>query len=176
MGHVSYQAILKISVRRKMLSTVGDLRCNGVVERLIYTVKAKRMTMSFIEPKPSLNSAIDKIIWNLRSTKQPSIGCTTFLKHFNRSPKNLWKSQVSQTIDLDKRKSIKAKSRANDRRANDDTENGYLVETKSDNKSCESDPTDKSIPVSSRASQSNPVTQGGNSFRTIVNREKNNKF
>ena len=55
------------------LCTVGDHRSNEVVERLIYTVKAKLLAMSFNEPKPSLSTAIDKIIWNIRSTKQSSI-------------------------------------------------------------------------------------------------------
>ena len=39
--------------------------------------------MSFNEPKPILNAAIDKIIQNLRSTEQPSIGCSPFSKQFN---------------------------------------------------------------------------------------------
>ena len=75
-----------------ILCTVGDHRSNGVVERLIYTVKAKLLAMSFNDPKPSLNTAIDKIIWNIRSTKQSSIGCSPFSKHFNRSPNTFWKS------------------------------------------------------------------------------------
>ena len=69
-----------------ILCTVGDHRSNGVVQRLICTVKAKLISMSFNEPKPSLSTAIDKIIWNIRSTKQSSIGCSPFSKHFNRSP------------------------------------------------------------------------------------------
>ena len=43
-----------------ILCTVGDHRSNGVVERLIYIVKAKLLAMSFNDPKPSLNTAIDK--------------------------------------------------------------------------------------------------------------------
>ena len=49
-----------------ILRTVGDHRSNGVVERLIYTVKAKLLAMSFNDPKPSLNLAFDKFIWNIR--------------------------------------------------------------------------------------------------------------
>ena len=45
-----------------ILCKVGDHRSNGVVERLIYTIKAKLLAMSFNEPKPSLTAAIDKII------------------------------------------------------------------------------------------------------------------
>ena len=97
-----------------ILCTVGDHRSNGVVERLIYTVKAKLLAMSFNDPKPSLNTAIDKIIWNIRSTKQSSIGCCPFSKHFNRSPNTFWKSLVSHAISLDKGKSILTKDRAQD--------------------------------------------------------------
>ena len=45
-----------------ILCTVGDHKYNGVVERLLYTITAKLMAMSFNEPKPTLNAAIDKII------------------------------------------------------------------------------------------------------------------
>ena len=45
-----------------ILCKVGDHISNGVVERLIYTIKAKLLAMSFNEPKPSLTAAIDKII------------------------------------------------------------------------------------------------------------------
>ena len=51
-----------------ILCTVGDHRSNGVLERLIYTIEAKLSAMSFNEPKPSLNAAIDKMIWNFCST------------------------------------------------------------------------------------------------------------
>ena len=85
-----------------ILCTVGDHRFNVVVERLIYTVKAKFLAMSFNEPKPSLNLAIDIIIWNIRSTKQSSIGCSPFAKHFNRSPNRFWKTLVSHAISLER--------------------------------------------------------------------------
>ena len=42
---------------------MGDHTSNGVIVRLIYTVKAKLMAMSFNETKPALSSAIDEIIW-----------------------------------------------------------------------------------------------------------------
>ena len=61
-----------------IIRTVGDNRSNGVVERQTYTVKAKLMAMSFSEPKPRLSSANDEIISNLRSAKQPAIGCAPF--------------------------------------------------------------------------------------------------
>ena len=90
MGHASFQTILKkISEKNKInfiVCTVEDHRSNGVVERLIYAIEAKFMAMSFNEPKPILNAAIDKILQNLRSSEQPSIGCSSFSKQFNRSP------------------------------------------------------------------------------------------
>ena len=64
-----------------------------------------------------------------------------------------------------------AKTRANDRGANDDAEDGYLDETKSDKKGYENDPTDKPTPVAIRAPQSNPFFQGGNWFRSTVIRK-----
>ena len=76
------------------------------VERLIYIVKAKLLAMSFNQPKSSSNTSIEKIIWNIRSTKQSSIVCSPFARHFNRSPNTFWKFLVSHTISLDKGKSI----------------------------------------------------------------------
>ena len=102
-----------------ILCTVGDHRSNVVVERLIYTIEAKLLAMLFNEPKPTLNAAIDKVIWNIRSTKQTSIGCSPFSKHFNRSPNTVWKSQVSHAINFDKGKSIKSRDRAQDWGIND---------------------------------------------------------
>ena len=54
--------------------TVGDHRSNGLVERLVYTIKSKLLAMSFELPKPALNSSIGKVIWNLRISKQASNG------------------------------------------------------------------------------------------------------
>ena len=102
-----------------ILCTVGDNRSNGVVERLIYTVKAKLLAMSFDDPKPSLNTPFDKIIWNICSTKQSFIGCSLFSRHFNRSLNTFWKSLVSHAINLVKGKSILSKDRAQDRGADD---------------------------------------------------------
>ena len=82
--------------------------------------------MSFNEPKPSLNAAIDKMIWNLRSTKQSTIGCSPFPKHTNRSSNTLWKTLVSHAINLDKGKSKMSRDRAQDWGANETIEDGYL--------------------------------------------------
>ena len=82
------------------------------VERLIYTIKAKFIAMSFNESKPTLNAAIDKIIWNLHSTKQSSIGCSPFSNCFKKSPNTFWKSLVSHAINLDKGKSILSRKKS----------------------------------------------------------------
>ena len=74
--------------------TIGDHRSNGLVERLVNPVKSKLLTMSFDLPKHSLNSSIKKIIWNL-ITKQASMGCTPFKKHFNRMANTRWKNRIS---------------------------------------------------------------------------------
>ena len=153
-----------------ILCTVGDHRSNGVVERLIYTVKAKLLAMSFNEPKPSLNTAIDKIIWNIRSTKQSSIGSSLFSKHFIRSPNTFWKSLVSHAINLDKGKSILSRNRAQDWGANDAFEDGYLENTVADKRGYESDPSDKLDRNLQQAPLSNPFSQRGNWFRKTVNR------
>ena len=141
-------------------TTVGDHRSNGAVERFIYTVKAKLLAMSFNEPKPSLNTSIDKIIWNIRLTKQSSIGCSPFARHFNRSPNTFWKSPVSHAISLDKGKSILSKDRAQDWGADDAFEDGYMENRASENRGFESDPSDKTDRNLLRAPLSNPFSQG----------------
>ena len=159
-----------------ILCTVGDHRSNGVVERLIYTVKAKLLALSFNEPKPSLNTAIDKIIWNIHSTKQSSIGCSPFSKHFNRSPNTFWKPLVSHAISLDKGKSILSKDRAQDWGADDAIEDGYLENIASDKRGYESDPSDKADRNLQRAPLSNPFSQGGNWFSKTVNRREGEPY
>ena len=66
MGTVSFPTKLRTSARRKknnlILCTVGDHRSNEVVERIIFTVKAKLMARLFRESKPTLNAAIGKVI------------------------------------------------------------------------------------------------------------------
>ena len=159
-----------------ILCTVGDHRSNGVVERLIYTVKAKLLAMSFNDPKPSLNTAIDKIIWNIRSTKQSSIGCSPFSKHFNRSPNTFWKSLVSHAISLDKGKSIISKDRAQDWGADDAFEDGYLEDRTIEERGYESDPANKVDRNLQRAPLSNPFSHGGNWFRKTVNRREGEPY
>ena len=159
-----------------VLCTVGDHRSNGAVERFIYTVKAKLLAMSFNEPKSSLNTSIDKIIWNIRLTKQSSIGCSPFARHFIRSPNTFWKSSVSHAISLDKGKSILSKDRAQDWGADDAFEDGYMENIASDNRGFESDPSDKTDRNLQRAPLSNPFSQGGNWFRKTVNRREGEPY
>ena len=105
--------------------------------------------------------SIDKIIWNNLLTKQSSIGCSPFARHFNRSPNTFWKSPVSHAISLDKGKSILSKDRAQDWGADDAFEDGYMENIASDNRGYESDPSDKTDRNLQRAPLSNPFSQGG---------------
>ena len=125
--------------------------------------------MPFNKPKRTLNAAIDKIIWNIRSTRQISIGCSLFSKHFNRSPNPFWKSLVSHAINFDKRKSIKSRNRAQDWGINDTIEDGYLEKTSADKRGYESDPTNMTDQDLQRAPLSNPFSQGVNWFGKTVN-------
>ena len=159
-----------------ILCTLGDHRSSGVVERLIYTVKSKLLAMSFNDPKPSLNTAIDKIIWNVFSTKQSSIGCSPFSNYFNRSPNTFWKSLVSHAISLDKGKSILSKYREQDWGADGAFEDGYLENIATDKRGYESDPSDKVDRNLQRAPLSNPFSQGGNWFRRTVNRREGEPY
>ena len=132
--------------------------------------------MSFNEPNPSLNAAIDKIIWNIRSTKQSSIGCSPFSNHLNRSPNTFSKSLVSHAINLDKGKPIMSTDRAQDWGANDTIEEGYLDNSVADKGGYESDPTHKPDLSLHRAPLANPFSQGGNWFRKTVNRREGEPY
>ena len=69
------------------------------------------------------------------------------------------------------------KSRAHHWRPNDDTDDGYLDETRPDNTGYESDPTEKPTPVTTRAPLSNPLfAHGGNWFRKTVNRKEKQQY
>ena len=134
--------------------TVDDHRSNGLVERLVYTIKSKFLAMSFDLPKPSLNSSIEIIIWNLRTWKQASTGCTPFEKHFNRTANTRWKNLVSFDDRLDKEKSILSNRRSSNLELHDRPENGYLDE----NTDSTSDP-DDSLPLA-QTFPSTPTTEG----------------
>ena len=101
----------------------------------------------------------DKIIWNICSTKQPSVGCYPFFKHFNRLPNSFWKSLVSHATNLDKGKSILSEERAQNWGANDITEDGYLEETIPDSRGYESNLIDKTDQFVPRAPFSNSFSR-----------------
>ena len=48
--------------------TVGDHRSNGLVEKLVHTVKIKLLAISKEHQKCTLQNAVSKIIWSLRSS------------------------------------------------------------------------------------------------------------
>ena len=126
--------------------TVGDHRSNGLVERLVYTIKSKLLALSFELPKPSLNELIEKIIWNLRISKQSAIGCTPFEKIFNRVANTRWKNLMSNIDHLDKGKAIMSKDRATNWELHNGAKDGYLDEEKDST----SDPEDN-LPLSRTA-------------------------
>ena len=108
--------------------TVGDHRSNGLFEKLVHTVKVKLLAISKEHHKTTLQNAVSKIIWNLRSTFQSKIKCSTFEIHYNRKSNTIWKQLASGKPSfgiLDKGKSILSKDRAKDWNADDRIEDGY---------------------------------------------------
>ena len=84
--------------------------------------------MSQQQQRSTLQNAVSKIIWNLRSSYQSKIKCSPFEIHFNRKPLTIWKKLASGKPSLgssDKGKTILSKERANDWNADDRFENGY---------------------------------------------------
>ena len=161
--------------------TVGDHRSNGLEERLVYTIKSKVLAMSFELPKPSLNESIEKIIWNLRISKQSAIGCTPFEKHFYRVANTRWKNPMSDIDHLEKGKAIMSKDRATNWELHDGAEDGYLDEEKDST----SDPEDNlplsrtvtlnttpdDINQSSKPLAKSKSVMGGNLYRKVSNRK-----
>ena len=105
------------------------------------------MTMWFNERKLTLNVAIDKIIWNIRSTKQSSIGCSLFSKHFKQSLNTFWKSLVSHATNLYKGNSIMSRGRSQEWGTDVNIEDGYLENSVADKRGYESDPTEKQTKI-----------------------------
>ena len=161
--------------------TVGDHRSNGLVERLVYKIKSKLLAMSFEVPKPSLNDSIEKIIWNLRISKQTAIGCTPFEKHFNRVANTRWKIFMSNIDHLDKGKAILSKERASNWELHDGAEDGYLDEEKDSTSDPEENLTlarNFSLHTTPDATTrtSDPLgkrkaVMGGNLYRKVTNRK-----
>ena len=161
--------------------TVATTDPMGLVEKLVYTIKSKLLAMSFELPKPSLNESIEKIIWNLRISKQSAIGCTPFEKHLNRVANTRWKNLMSDIDHLYKGKAIMFKNRATNWELHDGAEDGYLDEEKDST----SDPEDN-LPLSRTATlNTNPndikqaseplakrkAVMGGNLYRKVSNRK-----
>ena len=72
-----------------MFCTVGDHRSNGIVEKLIHTLTIKLLAMSQQQQESTLQNAVSKIIWNLRSSYQSKIKCSPFEINFNRKPNTI---------------------------------------------------------------------------------------
>ena len=124
--------ILKLfcnSYNNKLLfCTVGDHRSKGLVEKLVHNVKIILLATLLDQQKPTLQLAISKIVWNLRSSFQSKIKCSSFEIHFNRKPNTIWKQLASSILSggfSDKEKSISSKERALDWRADDRVEDGH---------------------------------------------------
>ena len=91
-------------------------------------MKIKLLAISKEHHKCTLQNAVSKIIWNLRSTYQSKIKCSPFEIHYNRKPNTIWKQLASGKPSfgiLDKGKSILSKERAKDWNADDRLEDGY---------------------------------------------------
>ena len=86
-----------------------------------------------------------------------------------------WKSLVSHAISLEG-KSILSKDRAQDWRADDAFEDGYMENIAADNRGYESDPSDKTGRNLQRAPLSKPFSQGGNWFTKKVNRREGEPY
>ena len=121
--------------------------------------------MSLEQQKPTLQTAISSVIWNLRSSFQSKIKCSLFEIHFNRKPNTIWKQLASNKLSggfLDKGKSILGKERALDWNADDRIEDGYkdsLVPKKNQSlleKGYDSDHPTTPKPSSSRVSLNSP--------------------
>ena len=55
---------------------VGDHRSDGIIEKLVHTVKL--LAMAHEDQKRTLQDGVSKIIWNLRSSYQSEIKCSPF--------------------------------------------------------------------------------------------------
>ena len=86
--------------------TVGDHCFNGLVVKLVHTVKIKFIAMAFEQQKPNLQEAVWKVIWNPRSSFQSKINCSPFEIRFNRTPNTIWKQLAYKKLSdefLDKK-------------------------------------------------------------------------
>ena len=139
--------------------------------------------MSLEQQKPTLQTVISKIIWNLRSSFQSKIKCSPFEIHFNRKPNTIWKQLASSKLSggfLDKGKSILSRERALDSNADDRIEDGYKdsLEPKKNQspleKGYDSDLPTTSKPSSSRVALNSPFK--GNLLRKTNGSINGNPF
>ena len=166
--------------------TVDDHRSNGLVERLVHTIKSKLLAMSFELPKPLLNESIEKIIWNLRISKQSAIGCTPFEKHFNRVANTRWKKPMSDIDHLDKGKATMSKDRATNWELHDGAEDGYLDEEKDSTSDPEDNlPLSRTVTLNTTPDDINQTSEplaksntvmGGNLYRKVSNRKNRDPY
>ena len=121
---------------------MGDHRATGLVERLIRTIKERLLVMVQERPKPSLESALLKIIKCLRTVTQQSLNCSPFEAHVVKSSNTIWhnlvKSPSSDNLDWNKTflcidigQKLKRRERRHDWDAPDDIEDGDLDENSS---------------------------------------------
>ena len=122
-----------------IFSAVGDHRAPGLDERLIRTILERLLVMAQERPKPSLESALLKIINCLRTVTQQSLKCSPFEALFRRSPNTIWhnlvKSPSSDNLDwnktllcIDKGRKFMSREKRHYWDAPDDIEDGDLDE------------------------------------------------
>ena len=91
-------------------------------------MKIKLLAISQEQQKCTLQKAVSKNIWNLRSFYQSKIKCSLFEIHLNRKLNTICKQLASGKPSIgisDKGKSILSKERANDWNTDDRFEDGY---------------------------------------------------
>ena len=95
---------------------------------MVHTVKIKLLSISREHQKCTLQNAVSKIIWNLRSSYQSKIKCSPFEIHYNKKSNTIWKQLASGKHSfgvLDKGKFILSKEQANDWNSDNRLEDGY---------------------------------------------------
>ena len=142
--------------------------------------------MSFELPKPSLNKSTEKIIWNLRISKQSAIGCTPFEKKFIGVANTRWKNLMSDIDHLDKGKAIMSKDRATNWEPHDGAEDGYLDEEKDSTSDPEDNlPLARTVTLNTTPDDINQFSEplakrkavmGGNLYRKVSNRKNRDPY
>ena len=130
--------------------------------------KSNLLTLSLIESKPS----VDKIIWIVYQKSNSQLdGCSPFVKKkFNRTG-TFFQIIVSQSIDLDDEKLIIPTSRLHCGAKNGPVEDVCQREKTLDEKSYQSDPTDKATIAKPWAFQSNAFSKKDYWYKKTVDRK-----